>query len=173
MNRLDRLLSAALAMLGTAHVAAAQPVVGGFEPSVSPRPEAVTARAAIGSLSGFVSDDRGVPLIGVMVSATGATVAFAVTDPVGKYTFDKLPSGGYLLRAHLSGFVTSRREFVEIRASAETVRLIQLRRSAEAVGTTGCRGRDPSARRTRLAAASSQAQRAEGRVGRDSRGSRS
>ncbi len=137
MNRLDRLLSAALAMLGTAHVAAAQPVMGGFEPSVSPRPEAVTARAAIGSLSGFVSDDRGVPLIGVMVSATGATVAFAVTDPVGKYTFDKLPSGGYLLRAHLSGFVTSRREFVEIRASAETVRLIQLRRSADAVGTTG------------------------------------
>ncbi len=137
MNRLDRLLSAALAMLATAHVAAAQPLVGGLEPSVSPRPEAVTARAAIGSLSGFVSDDRGVPLTGVMVSATGTTVAFAVTDPVGKYTFDKLPSGGYLLRAHLSGFVTSRREFVEIRASAETVRLIQLRRAADAVGTTG------------------------------------
>jgi hypothetical protein len=136
MNRLDSLLSA-LAMLATAHVAAAQSAASGFAPSVSPRPEAITARAAIGSLSGFVSDDRGVPLRDVMVSATGATVAFAVTDPAGKYTFDKLPSGGYLLRAHLSGFVTSRREFVEIRASAETIRLIQLRRASDAIGTTG------------------------------------
>jgi hypothetical protein len=136
MNRLDSLLSA-LAMLATAHVATAQPVTSGLGLSVSPRPEAVTARAAIGSLSGFVSDDRGIPLRDVMVSATGATVAFVVTDPAGKYTFDKLPSGGYLLRAHLSGFVTSRREFVEIRASAETVRLIQLRRASDAVGTTG------------------------------------
>jgi hypothetical protein len=136
MNRLDSLLSA-LAMLATAHVAAAQPVADGREGHVSPLPEAVTARATIGSLSGFVSDDRGIPLRGVMVSATGATVAFAVTDPAGKYTFDRLPSGGYLLRAHLSGFVTSRREFVEIRASAETIRLIQLRRSGDSVGTTG------------------------------------
>lgn len=136
MNRLDSLLSA-MAMLATAHVAAAQPVTSGFTASVSPRPEAVTARVAIGSLSGFVADDRGTPLKGVMVSATGATVAFAVTDPAGKYAFDGLPSGGYLLRAHLSGFVTSRREFVEIRASAETVRLIQLRRAGDAVGTTG------------------------------------
>lgn len=136
MNRLDSLLSA-LAMLATAQVATAQPVASGLGLPVSPRPEAVTARAAIGSLSGFVSDDRGVPLRDVMVSATGATVAFALTDTAGKYTFDRLPSGGYLLRAHLSGFVTSRREFVEIRASAETVRLIQLRRASDAVGTTG------------------------------------
>ena len=33
MNRLDRLLSAALAMLATAHVAAAQPLMGGVEPT--------------------------------------------------------------------------------------------------------------------------------------------
>ncbi|MGH9330651.1 MAG: TonB-dependent receptor domain-containing protein [Vicinamibacterales bacterium] len=138
MNRLDRLLSTAVALLATAHVAAAQPVAGRGQPPLSPRAEAVTARAVLGSLSGFVSDDRGVPLEGVMVSATGTTVAFAVTDPVGKYTFDRLPSGGYLLRAHLTGFVASRREFVEIRASMGTVRLIQLRRAADAaVGTTG------------------------------------
>jgi Carboxypeptidase regulatory-like domain/TonB dependent receptor len=137
MNRLDRLLSA-MAMLATAHVAAAQPVASDVERRVSPRAEAVTARAALGSLSGFVSDDHGMPLEGVMVSATGTTVAFSVTDPAGRYTFDRLPSGGYLLRAHRLGFVASRREFVEIRASVDTVRLIQLRRAADAVvGTTG------------------------------------
>jgi Carboxypeptidase regulatory-like domain/TonB dependent receptor-like, beta-barrel len=136
MNRLSRLLSATTALLAAAHVAAAQPVALRVDTGPA-RAEAVTARAALGSLSGIVSDDRGAPLEGVMVSATGATIAFALTDPTGRYSFDRLPSGEYLLRAHLTGFVASRREFVEIRASSDTVRLIQLRRAADAVGTAG------------------------------------
>jgi hypothetical protein len=129
MSRLDRLLGvAALATLMTATSVAAQ----------STTAVAITARANHGSLSGIVSDERGKPLEGVMVSATGTAVALAVTDATGRYDFEALPTGGYLLRAHLVGFVASRREVVDIRPSTSIFRGIQLRRASDvAVGTTG------------------------------------
>lgn len=127
MSRLDRLLPAAMAVLAVAQAAAAQPAA-----SHLPAATVITAHATThGSLSGIVSDDRGAPLEGVMVSATGATIAFAVTDAGGKYLFEALPSGSYLLRAHISGFVAARREVVDVHPSAGTVRLIQLRREGE------------------------------------------
>ena len=125
-----------------------------------------------------------------MVSATGTTVAFAVTDrPAGTPSTSCRPAA--ISCVPISPDLPLRgARFVEIRASAETVRLIQLRREGDApVGTTGVPtasimtagavgcpvrrrsdhpsrtpGRDPSTRRARLAAASSQAQRAEGRT---------
>jgi hypothetical protein len=141
MTRLDRLLpAAAIAVLtGVALCTAADAQTLALRTAA---PAAVTARATHGSLHGIVSDERGAPVEGVMVSALGATMAFAVSDGLGKYLFEALPSGGYLLRAHHADFVSSRREYVEIRPSIETERPIQFRlrraaNAAAAVGTTG------------------------------------
>ncbi|HEX2446355.1 MAG TPA: carboxypeptidase-like regulatory domain-containing protein [Vicinamibacterales bacterium] len=133
MSRLDTLVgAAAIAMLADVH-ALAQPA-----PARIPLPVSVEARSTHGSLTGFVSDERGAALQGVLVSATGASVALAVTDAAGRYDFAALPSGAYLLRAHINGFAASRREIVEIRPSSNAVRLIRLRRESEVpVGTTG------------------------------------
>jgi Carboxypeptidase regulatory-like domain/TonB dependent receptor len=143
MSRLDKLVgAAAIAMLAdVSALAQTTPVRSGL-------PVAVEARSTHGSLTGIVSDERGAALAGVLVSATGAsvarsggsfpTVAVAVTDAAGRYDFAALPSGGYLLRAHITGFATSSREIVEIRPSTNTVRLIRLHREGDLpVGTTG------------------------------------
>jgi Carboxypeptidase regulatory-like domain/TonB dependent receptor len=133
MSRLDKLVgAAAIAMLADVHVLAQTP------PARIALPVSVEARSTHGSLTGFVSDERGAVIQGVLVSATGASVALAVTDAAGRYDFAALPSGAYLLRAHINGFAASRREIVEIRPSSNAVRLIRLHRESEVpVGTTG------------------------------------
>ena len=69
---------------------------------------------------GVVTDDAGRPLEGAMVSALGAAMtALAVTDGVGRYELTDLLPGPYLLRAHLSGFSASGRNFIEVSHAAE------------------------------------------------------
>src|SRR4051794_22193009 len=72
------------------------------------------ARLTLGSIQGTVIDDRGGPLAGAMVSALGATTAMATTDARGRFMIQYLPSGDYILRIHLPGFVTTRRENVRV-----------------------------------------------------------
>jgi hypothetical protein len=91
-----------------------------------------------GSLSGLVSDERGGPLRGAMVSAVSPTaMASAVSDQHGKYAIDALPAGEYVVRAHMAGFAASRRESVRVSGSATVVPQLQLRRIESVAATTG------------------------------------
>ena len=78
------------------------------------------APLAAGSIGGVVADERGAPVEGAMVSALGPRTAVAVTDQSGRFHFPTLSPGPYLLRVHVSGFLSSRGQVVEVRASART-----------------------------------------------------
>ena len=131
MKRLNGLLTTAVLLAGAAPAAHAQP-------ASAPVREAVVqvARAGAGSLYGFVNDDRGSAIEGATVSAIGETMVFAVTDRKGRFGFDNLPAGRYLLRAHRAGFSLPQKEYVQVRPSARVVKQLELKR-AEAVGTVG------------------------------------
>jgi outer membrane receptor protein involved in Fe transport len=90
-----------------------------------------------GSLEGVVRDDHGLPLRGAMVSALGATTHFATTDSTGRFTFESLLPGVYLVRAHLSGFSTPRANLVAVKSSAKVSSSIAMHRVADPVGTAG------------------------------------
>ena len=95
--------------------------------TTSARPQ-LTARLTLGSIQGTVSDDRGGPLAGAMVSALGATTALAITDAHGKFLLNALPPGDYMLRVHMAGFVSSRRDFVKVGNTPAVIDRIQLTR---------------------------------------------
>ena len=57
------------------------------------------------------------PVAGAMVSALGATTAFAVSDRAGRFEIRSLSPGPYLVRAHLTGFVAPRGQVIDVRAS--------------------------------------------------------
>ena len=91
-------------------------LLGVSAPEAAQSPEVTQVAAAErGTIRGIVVDADSTPLEGAMVSALGAsTTALAVTDLDGRYEIASLPPGPYLLRAHLAGFMASRRDFVEI-----------------------------------------------------------
>jgi len=125
MGRLTRAL-AAIAAVGTLHVttpdACAQqaPLFTGVQ----------IARLGLGSIQGVVSDERGGPLAGAMVSALGAKNGMAVTDARGRFVIDALPSGVYIVRVHLAGFTSSRRDAVRVGAAPSILESFSLRRVA-------------------------------------------
>jgi carboxypeptidase family protein/TonB-dependent receptor-like protein len=133
MQRLHRVLAAS-AILSIA-TAAAAPVA---RAQSAPVLQGQTARLLGGSISGIVSDDRGGPLAGVVVSALGPTTAIAMTvsDARGSFSLNSLPAGEYVVQAHLRGFSGSARERVRVGAG-QTLYSIHLRRLDAAVGTTG------------------------------------
>ena len=94
-----------------------------------PQPVMHVASLAPGSILGVVQDERGVPVFGAVVSALGTTTAVAVTDRLGHFELRTLTPGPYLVRAHLSGYVASRGQLIEVRSSAKTSSSIALRRS--------------------------------------------
>jgi hypothetical protein len=116
-------------------------------------PEFRTVSAVVaGSITGIVSDERGGPLPGAMVSVLGATMAMTVTDAQGRFSLTRLPIGEYTLRAHLAGFASSRRENVRVGPLAAAPYRLQLRRLDSApAGTSGHTG-EPVAARPILAA---------------------
>jgi hypothetical protein len=101
--------------------------------ALQPRPITHIASLAPGTINGVVQDDRGVPVVGAIVSALGSTTAVAVTDKQGRFELRTLTPGPYWIRAHLSGYVSSRGQVVEVRSSARTSSLIALRRAAVTV----------------------------------------
>jgi hypothetical protein len=112
------------------------------------RPVTHLASIAPGSIHGVVQDERGAPVAGAMVSALGATTSFAVSDRAGRFELRTLSPGPYILRAHLSGFVASPAQVVEVRSSTRASSSIALRRATAAgdrtlpilpagIGTTG------------------------------------
>jgi len=108
----------------------------------------VTQIASIthGAILGSVLDERGKPVAGAMVSALGTTSAFAVSDRTGHFELLTLPPGPYVVRAHLVGFIASRGQVVEVRASARASSSISLRhasnRSTATVLAAGIGGGD-------------------------------
>src|SRR6266851_1137441 len=100
------------------------------------RPVTHIASVAPGSIQGIVQDERGAPVAGATVSALGATTAFAVSDRIGHFELRTLSPGPYLLRAHLTGFVASRGQVIDVRPSARSSSAISLRHaSAPGAGT--------------------------------------
>jgi hypothetical protein len=108
--------------------------------------EVRTTRSVRGAITGVVSDERGGPLAGAMVSALGEMMAMAVTDKDGRFLMESLPAGEYTLRAHLSGFAASSRAKARVVASQSAVHRLQLRRLDAAVGTTGVPVEAPTGR---------------------------
>src|SRR5262245_36347838 len=118
-----------LVLLSVSSVALAQGI---------PQPQPVThvASLAPGSIFGVVQDERGLPVPGATVSALGTTTAIAVSDRTGRFELRTLTPGPYLVRAHLSGYVASRGQVIEVRSSMRSTSSIALRRTATASTTT-------------------------------------
>ena len=83
------------------------------------RPQLVSRTAGVpaAELSGLVNDRNGRPLAGAVVSAVGSESAFAVSDAEGRFTLRTLPSGPYLVRAHLQGYLPARPRLMQIGTS--------------------------------------------------------
>ena len=92
------------------------------------------ASLASGSIGGLVRDERGAPIPGAVVSALGARTAVAVTDQGGRFELSTLAPGPYLVRAHVTGYLGSRGQIVEVRAGSRAPSSIALRR-AKAIAT--------------------------------------
>lgn len=101
------------------------------------RPVTHIASVSPGAILGNVLDERGAPVAGAMVSALGATNAFAVSDRSGRFELLTLPPGPYLVRAHLAGFVASRGQVVEVRPSGRASSSIALRHAALSGSASG------------------------------------
>jgi hypothetical protein len=99
-----------------------------------PQPLTRIAAVAPGSILGVVQDERGAPVAGAMVSALGASTAFVYTDRAGRFEMRSLSPGPYLLRAHLSGYVASRGQIIDVRASVSASSSIALRHAASGTG---------------------------------------
>jgi hypothetical protein len=111
------------------------PVVVRAQGAPQIRPITHVASMAAGSIQGTVQDEKGAPVAGAMVSALGSSTAFAVTDRSGRFELRTLSPGPYLLRAHLSGFVASRGQVIDVRPSARVSSSIALHH-ASVSGTT-------------------------------------
>ena len=107
MGRLNRIVIAVL-VVGTTTAA----VYAQTEPRFMAANQ--SARITLGSIRGSVSDDRGGPLSGAMVSALGVTTAMAMTDARGRFALDALPPGEYIVRVHLPGFLSTRRDNIRV-----------------------------------------------------------
>src|SRR5436189_4096942 len=127
MTRLTRSLAAAAIVGLTVGPVYAQ-TSGGQPGSLVPILQTQQARLSLGAIQGLVSDERGGQLAGALVSALGATTAMATTDARGRFVIQPLAAGEYVLRIHLAGFVSGRREGVRVGPAAIEVAKIQMRR---------------------------------------------
>ncbi|MBI3049916.1 MAG: TonB-dependent receptor [Acidobacteria bacterium] len=111
--------------------AAAAPVFA--QPGARPHPAALASLASApqASVHGIVLDDRGRPLAGAVVTALGATTSFAVSDEGGRFAFQNLPFGPYLVRAHLQGYLPPRARLVQVNRVSLTVSSIALTQQGE------------------------------------------
>ena len=111
------------------------PAVSGAQGAGQLRPVTHVASIAAGSIQGTVQDEQGAPVSGATVSALGASTAFAVSDRTGRFEMRTLSPGPYLLRAHLTGFVASRGQVIDVRPSGRASSSIALRRVSAANAT--------------------------------------
>src|SRR4051812_6865134 len=131
MGRLHRAIAAMA--IGTVAAAGAPAV----QAQARVQLEGQTVRLLRGSITGTVTDDRGGPLAGAVVSALGATMAMTVSDARGSFAIDALPTGEYVVQAHLNGFAGSPRERVQVGSESPAVQRFLLKKLESVVGTTG------------------------------------
>jgi hypothetical protein len=107
-------------------------------PASAQTPQAVGhTTASSGTIEGFVQDEAGAPVAGAVVSATGASTAYGITDRLGHFTLRAMSPGPYLVRAHISGFITPRGQTVQVLSSTRASSVIALHRvSAAPDGST-------------------------------------
>ena len=127
------LAAAAIVGLTVASVSAQTPGVRAAV--LTPVLQTQQARLSLGGIQGLVSDERGGPLAGALVSALGATAAMATTDARGRFVIRPLAPGNYALRVRLPGFITTRRDGVLVGPAAVEVSKILLHRVSEADAT--------------------------------------
>jgi hypothetical protein len=78
-----------------------------------------SAQTGDGSLRGYVKDEQGGVLPGVTVTAKSPDLlapVIAVSDTAGYYRLNNMPPGTFTVTAELSGFATTRREGIVMRA---------------------------------------------------------
>ncbi|MBI4266308.1 MAG: TonB-dependent receptor [Acidobacteria bacterium] len=119
-------LAAAVCLAATAGPASAQ--LGPRQPLL---PVAQVASISQADLRGLVLDERGRPLANAVVSALGATTAFAVSDGDGRFVIRNLPFGPYLVRAHLQGYLPARGRIIQVDQSSHGVSTIALTRRGD------------------------------------------
>src|SRR5688572_20232820 len=124
-----RPLAVVVCLAATAAPASAQ-LRGGLRP----RPVAQVAVVSQADLRGVVVDEEGQPLACAVVSALGSTTAFAVSDRDGRFAVRNLPSGPYLVRAHLQGYVPARARMIQVDQSSRNLSTIALTRHADGEG---------------------------------------
>ncbi len=98
-------------------------------PASGQTPQAVGRVASLpsGTIQGSVRDEAGAPVQGVMLSALGSSTAFAVSDRLGHFALRPLSPGPYLVRAHLSGFISPRGQIVQVLPGTPVSSSISLR----------------------------------------------
>jgi hypothetical protein len=82
-------------------------------------PTLASGQTGDGSLRGYVKDEQGGVLPGVAITATSSALqapVVAVTDSTGYYRLNNLPPGTFAVTAELTGFSTTRREGIVMRA---------------------------------------------------------
>lgn len=129
MARFGAIVAAAAIVILTAVAGSAQtrPVAAGLQ----------AARLPLGGIQGTVLDERGLPLSGAIVSALGGPLpGMAITDARGRFVIESLPAGEYMLRVHLTGFLSARYDRVRVDSARQRVEAIRLQRSAaDALGS--------------------------------------
>jgi protocatechuate 3,4-dioxygenase beta subunit len=76
-------------------------------------PRALAGQEPAPLLVGVVTDRAGNPIANARVSVLG-TEQTALTGPDGHYAFTSIPDGRYAVRAQVTGFMSSERDFVTI-----------------------------------------------------------
>lgn len=140
MARLGRVLSAAVIVGAGAALLPTSAFAQTSGQQSAHQPEAQVSRVArlsAGAITGVVLDERGGPVAGARVMATGATMALAFTDKSGRFQTETLPAGEYVVRAHRSGFMASKREVVRVGGTITAAPQLQMRRLETATGTSG------------------------------------
>lgn len=109
----------------------AAPAVSAAGEQSGPPPPAEGSAAARGGLAGAVTTPDGAPAGDVLISLSGpGGASLAVSDAAGRFRFDGLPAGRYLLRTHLTEAGDGRR-FVEIEPGEAVFEPVVLHASGE------------------------------------------
>jgi outer membrane receptor protein involved in Fe transport len=118
-------------LFGVMVCAASSPAFAQLPVRPSLQPLGRVAIEAPGELHGLIQDDKGKPLAGAVVSAVGPLTTFAVSDRDGRFAFRGLPTGPYLVRAHLQGYVPARGRILQVTASERPIHTIALTRNPD------------------------------------------
>lgn len=87
-----------------------------------------SATTTQGELHGIVRDERGRAIAGAVVSALGSTSMFAVSDATGRFVLRSLPTGPYLVRAHLKGYLPEHGRIIQVTGDEHSTWTIALTR---------------------------------------------